>query len=305
MPTSNSVMMGIAAMLGGFTGNKQPMELLQRAIDRDIAGQRANIQKAIQSHNLTQAQANSLWNQYTHFEQARRQAMGDVAKFKLGAAAVQSKKAAAMLDYANMVKDIDKWGVEVEKAATPRVTSRSTTAINPVAVAQQKAMMAASMAASAPPKINRVIEKEVRQEATDLDTGIQSIELLKRKVAQMGENPLFWKGWSNAKATQLMREFDLLALGVRRGQGDSGPVIKHDFKVYGVPGTAGEFGRFLTRTNLLQRLEDDRQKMLRRKHTMLRNKLGPMGGIIGRTLQQVSENPAPPEGFTPSGGRAQ
>ncbi len=96
MPTLQAVLggLGVAFSTGAGQG-KQAWAVVQGAIDRDFAGQRAEVQQRLQQTQLTVQQQQALFRQWTATEGMKVDAARDIAKLEIGAAGLEGKKVEA------------------------------------------------------------------------------------------------------------------------------------------------------------------------------------------------------------------
>lgn len=225
MSAGRKAMKAISVAIGGFlegwSGGKiknAGLKMLDRAIDQDIAAQRADLQRKLQLVQLTTAQKNALWQQWRATEGDRKTGMLRLAQLQLAEAKVDSDIAEVQARADDLILGIKEKLVDIKAKSRDRVAKTIQSSSRQV------------MPKPAGVSIDKTTLRNLQTETKKIDAGIDLSKKLRRLLARAGSRPLI--GTANSLAKDISDTIKDMALAHRTAMGDTGPVTDKDIPTY-------------------------------------------------------------------------
>lgn len=286
MTNGQAAVAGLAMAFSRYSsmGTEGAIRVLDSGIQRDLAVQRARIQKLIQSAQLTQSQANHVWSQWQQIEAQRANAARDMAKFELARQATESGSLEARLKAADLIRASATAGIMATNATRGKGTSTTHEVINPMALAQAKAAAKPLLS----PEDMRQFRKEVTPYSAGQDMITKAFEIIKTLPKDKDGMPLFNLG--GGKGGDLNAFINALAGVSRSLAGDTGPVSEGDKQFFNFIKNR-RFGDLTKMKDITRRLSNLYDYMEERKHKIALGYAKSFGQYLSEAQQYQSRGP--------------
>lgn len=224
MTTTQRVLLTIGQMLGGYVEGatmgkvkNAATAMLNRAVEQDLAAQRANIAKITAQAGMTGKQAAQVMIQWQAGAKAKKDAMLALAGLQLTAAGLESKEADIAAKYHDVALGLKLQSVDVSSKGRDKTTRTSS----------YSSRMVPNPAAKATAPDMPTIRK-AKDEVKALDAGLETARRLRILLAKSQTLPLGARGVPGSIANEINGLVKDLALGHRKAMGDSGPITEKD-----------------------------------------------------------------------------
>jgi len=238
MPTFAKVLFIVSSALGGGAEGlsmgrikNRSFDLLNGAIDRDMAAQKANLEKLMAQRNYTASERTFVYSKWRDLERDKRVAALRASQMGLAKVGLASEVAEIKSETAKQILKLDA-GIsnimfEAKEKARPKVSSVTAVTkgiqwIKPIVAKKDKE------AAGKKPPPNEAL-KDWREKIAAM-TGLQTTKREIEKLKDYGQAERFWPN------TEAKRVKDLylrpLAVSLRKARGETGVMTEQDFQRY-------------------------------------------------------------------------